>query len=339
MNTQLIGISAEVERIRRLIERVSGSGLNVLISGESGVGKEVVASSLYERSPRSGMPFIKVNCAAMPEGLLESELFGYEPGAFTGALKRKRGKFELSSGGVLILDEIGDMPLSLQAKLLLVLQGGEVSPLGSERSIKTDCWTICITNHNLNEDIRHRRFREDLFYRINAINIDIPPLRKRKEDIGPLIDYYLGRYRHRFGVKGELSKSVVKKLAEYDWPGNVRELQNVLQRMLVTDDPENILACLKRDGQSEACFPFEEDLPSVGTRFVETLLKSDPPLADGNELALKIIKDRALYHVEKRVIRLALEKTQWNRIKAAKLLKISYKSLLDKIKEFEIYDT
>ncbi|MCJ7618243.1 MAG: sigma-54 factor interaction domain-containing protein, partial [Desulfobacterales bacterium] len=179
MPPPLIGVSQTIESIRDLIKHVANTGLNVVISGESGVGKEVVAQNLYFNSHRKGNPFIKVNCAALPEGLLESELFGYERGAFTGADQRKKGKFRLADKGVLFLDEIGDMSFSLQSKLLHVLQGGEFSPLGSEKDIKTDTWVIAATNHDLEQDLRKGKFREDLYYRLNIIKFYITPLRNR----------------------------------------------------------------------------------------------------------------------------------------------------------------
>ena len=174
----LIGSSASIERIRELIDHTADTGLNVLITGESGVGKEVVAQNLYYKSQRKDKPFIKVNCAALPEGLLESELFGFERGAFTGAERKKRGKFELAHKGVLFLDEIGDMPLALQAKLLRVLQSGEFAPLGSEKEVKADAWVIASTNQNLVENVKKGLFREDLYYRLNIIKIYIPPFEK-----------------------------------------------------------------------------------------------------------------------------------------------------------------
>jgi two-component system, NtrC family, response regulator AtoC len=336
-NTPLIGRSPEMEHIRKWIKRVAGTGLNVLISGESGVGKEVVAFNLYANSPRFQKPFIKVNCAAMPEGLLESELFGYEQGAFTGAMKRKRGKFELSNRGVLMLDEIGDMPLSLQAKLLHVLQSGEVVPLGSEKTLRTDTWTICVTNHDLQEDVKHRRFREDLYYRINAINITVPPLRARKEDIQPLIDYYIQKYEKQLGIDKTLSPAIIEKLVAYDWPGNIRELQNILQRMLVMEDPESVIACLTPNNRPDARCS-SDDIPrtNIEKQYVDYLLMTNPVSKTGSAFNLKVLKNRAYYQIDKQIITTVLEKTNWNRTKAAKLLGISYKTLLNKIKELNI---
>ena len=200
----IIGVSPAIERIRDLIDHVADTGLNIVISGETGVGKEVIAQNLYQKSPRRGKPFVKVNCAALPEGLLESELYGYERGAFTGAEQKRRGKFELANGGVLFLDEIGDMPILLQSKLLHVLQSGEFAPLGSEKEFKTDTWLIAATNHDLEDEIKNQKFREDLYYRLNIIKISIPPLRERVEDIPHLINYYIDVYTSQYNNRSIL---------------------------------------------------------------------------------------------------------------------------------------
>jgi len=235
MATPLIGRSESIKRIRELIDHVADTGLNVIITGESGVGKEVVAQNLSHKSSRKDKPFIKVNCAAFPDGLLESELFGFKRGAFTGADRNKRGKFELAHKGVIFLDEIGDMSLSLQSKLLHVLQNGEFSPLGSEREIRSDAWVIAATNQELEKKVKEGLFREDLYYRFNTIKIHIPPLRNRPEDIPTLIDYFIEKYASRFDRK-KISKpdtDAMEKLIAYNWPGNVRELQSILQSCMV----------------------------------------------------------------------------------------------------------
>jgi len=235
MKPVIIGSSENTRKVKELVEHIADTGLNTVITGETGVGKELVAQYLYARSPRNGKPFVKVNCAALPDGLMESELFGHERGAFTGADRKMRGKFELSHNGVLFMDEIGDMSFPLQSKLLHALQNQEFSPLGSEKKIKTDSWIIAATNHDLADDIKDEKFREDLYYRINIININIEPLRKRREDIADLIDYFLDEYTTKFNNKkvSYPSDSEKQKLSEYDWPGNVRELQNVLQKAMI----------------------------------------------------------------------------------------------------------
>jgi two-component system response regulator AtoC len=239
----LIGVSQTIESIRDLIKHVADTGLNIVISGESGVGKELVAQNLYFSSPRKGRPFIKVDCAASPEGLLESELFGYERGGFTGVEQRKRGKSRLPHKSVLFLDEIGDLSLSLQLKLFHVLQSGEFSPPGSEKKIKNDTWILAATNHDLEQDVKKGKFRADLYYRLNNIKFYITPLRNRPEDIPPLIECYMQKYSGRFNAKrlSKPGKEVMDKLLAYHWPGNIRELRNVLKRVILLKDWEEVI--------------------------------------------------------------------------------------------------
>ena len=216
---------------------------NVIVCGETGVGKELVVTQLVQKSPRRGKPYVKVNCAALPDTLLESEMFGYERGAFTGAIRTRRGKFEQAHGGVLFLDEIGDMSLPLQSKLLHVLQGGDFSPLGSEKQVQTDVWVIAATNRNLAADVERGNFRDDLYYRLSTITITIQPLRNRPEDIPALLDYYIRKFSAELGRKEKtvLSQEAFTRLCAYPWPGNVRELQNVLQRIIVLGESEDAL--------------------------------------------------------------------------------------------------
>ncbi|MBA3062808.1 MAG: sigma-54-dependent Fis family transcriptional regulator [Atribacteria sp.] len=334
----LIGVSQTIESIRDLIKLVANTGLNVVISGESGVGKEIVAQNLYFNSHRKGNPFIKVNCAALPEGLLESELFGYERGAFTGADQRRKGKFRLADKGVLFLDEIGDMSLSLQSKLLHVLQTGEFSPLGSEKDIKTDTWVIAATNHDLEQDLRKGKFREDLYYRLNIIKFYITPLRNRPEDIPPLIEYYIQKYSDRFNAKqrSKPGKEIMDKLLAYHWPGNVRELQNVLKRAIVLKDWEEVVNELINN----KAIPADSNLAikqSDTSSIVSELLDFESLETKGFEsLSLKKIRKKALDRIEKEVISYVLGKTGWNRSKACKILKISYKTLLYKISDLNL---
>lgn len=333
----IIGISQSIERIRDLISHVADTGLNILICGESGVGKEVVAQNLYQQSPRSNRPFLKINCAALPDGLLESELFGHEQGAFTGAERKKRGKFELANGGVLLLDEIGDMSIALQAKLLHVLQSGEFSPLGSEKEVRTDTWVLAATNHELEEDIRRDKFREDLYYRLNIIKILIPALRERPEDIPPLIEHFVNEYAYQFqaGRINIPSNSVIAKLCEYHWPGNVRELQNILKRGFALGNWDEIIDELFR-------YPPENGASTASKAHagrpgaVQTLTGLDYRNMDLEDLSLKEIARVAQDRVEREVISYVLEKTGWNRSKASRILKISYKALLYKIKDLNI---
>jgi len=341
MGPPIIGVSDNIRRVRELIEHVAHTGLNTVILGESGVGKEVVAQNLYQLSPRLGKPFIKINCAALPEGLLESELFGYERGAFTGAEQKRKGKFQLAHGGVLLLDEIGDMSLALQAKLLHVLQSGEFAPLGSEKDFKTDTWVIAATNHDLKQDIGDGKFREDLYYRLNIITIYICPLRERPEDIPPLIDYYLNAYAPQ--LKGQhLVKPVLQsidQLKNYHWPGNVRELQNILKRMLVLGDPDKIVHELMSgsltDGRRTPVSIASN--PTTSQPSFSSIVDLDKEkLIENGSFSLKSIKKKAVDKVEQEVIAYVLNKTEWNRSKASKLLKVSYKTLLNKIAELGI---
>ena len=240
MENELVGVSKNICRIRELIERVAETGLNIVVCGETGVGKELVVQSLYQKSDRVGKPFVKVNCAALPDTLLESEMFGYEQGAFTGAEKRRRGKFEQANGGVLFLDEIGDMTLPLQSKLLHVLQGGDFTPLGSEKAVRTDAWVIAATNHDLEKSLTAGKFREDLYFRLSAIKIFVEPLRNRPEDIPYLIDYYIHKYKAEYNTKDLKAprQKTIDRLCAYGWPGNVRELQNMLKRLMILGDAE-----------------------------------------------------------------------------------------------------
>jgi transcriptional regulator with PAS, ATPase and Fis domain len=336
--TPLIGTSQSLERIRELIDHVADTGLPVLITGESGVGKEVVAQNLYDKSPRKDKPFIKVNCAALPDGLLESELFGFERGAFTGADRKKRGKFELAHHGVLFLDEIGDMSLPLQSKLLHVLQSGDFSPLGSEKEVRTDAWVIAATNQELEQKVEKKLFREDLYYRLNIIKIYIPPLCKRPEDIPLLLDYYIQKYSSQFDKKQipKLEPYYMERLLSYTWPGNVRELQNVIKSSIVMGNWEEIINDLYIKSRSDPATSSEETPPGRAT-IGDVLLdfKGDYSL-DQASFSLKKVTKKATDRIEKEVISYVLGKTGWNRTKASKILKISYKTLLYKIDELKI---
>jgi two-component system response regulator AtoC len=340
MEEQLIGVSQNISKIRELIVQVAGIGLNTVIYGETGVGKELVVQSLYRKSNRAGKPFVKVNCAALPDTLLESEMFGYEPGAFTGANRRRHGKFEQADGGILFLDEIGDMSLPLQSKLLHVLQGGEFTPLGSEKIVRTDAWVICATNHDLEEDMRHGGFREDLYYRLSTIKIYIAPLRDRPEDLPYLIDYYLKKYAARFNRAHpeSLSDAAVAKLTAYHWPGNVRELQNVLKRLMILGEGNNTIEeLLPKDTDRQTTTAAYG--PSPEKHFylpIDFLGLENASSGNSGELSLKKLRKKAVVWVEREVISYVLDKTGWNRSDAARILNISYNTLLYKIKELGI---
>jgi len=334
---ELVGVSQNIQRIRELIGRVAETGFNVIVCGETGVGKERVVSNLYQRSNRLGQPFIKVNCAALPDTLLESEMFGYERGAFTGAIRTRRGKFEQANGGVLFLDEIGDMSLPLQSKLLHVLQGGDFTPLGSEKPLQTDVWVIAATNRDLERDVERGHFRDDLYYRLSTIRISVAPLRDRPEDLPLLIDHYIKKYDQQFkGTHASvLSPEALAKMAAYPWPGNVRELQNVLQRIIVLGESEGTLDAMLT---AAAISPAAPRIPvrGGGLSSLMRMLAADGGEIDLSDLALKKISKKATNQAERELISFVLIKTGWNRSKASRILNVSYKTLLQKIEELAI---
>ena len=347
MITPLIGISKSILEINKLIKHVANTCLNVLITGETGVGKEVVAQNLYAESTRATKNFIKINCAALPETLLESELFGYKKGAFTGADKNRLGKFQTADKGVLFLDEIGDMPIQLQSKILHVLQSGNFSPLGSDQEFQSDVWVIAATNQDLKKSMANKTFREDLFYRLNIINIPIPPLRERKEDIPLLIEYFCksNKLKYPQSQYNEPDSQTLAKLCDYPWPGNVRQLQNSIKKKMVFNSwgeileelpmeyPRTSLTIQEEEEQIKGPKLIVNDPTRIISQFIDISISSDKIFED---ISLKKIKKLASGRVEKAVIAFVLEKVGWNRSHAAKILKISYKTLLYKINEFEV---
>jgi len=316
----LIGDSPQMLAVKNVIEQVADSELTVLILGESGTGKEIVARMLHALSTRGQKPFTKVNCAAIPRELLEAELFGYEKGAFTGAVKNKPGRFEIASTGTIFLDEIGDMPLELQSKLLQVLEQNEFVRVGGIQTVRVDVRIVCATNKNVEEALQKGIIREDLFYRLNEITIQLPPLREKSEDIPLLVDHFLQRYRilYERDFLG-LSPEALKALKEYSWPGNVRQLENLIKQIVVRNDESMVFELSER---------IATEISSGGP---------EPPSsrAEG-ELSLKRRISALVTQEEKKVISEALRRTNWNRRKAAKLLEISYRSLLYKIKDYGI---
>jgi two-component system response regulator AtoC len=338
MKSKLIGVSQNIQEIIKLIDQIADTGLNTIISGETGVGKELIAECLYDKSNRAGKPFVKVNCAALPDTLLESEMFGYERGAFTGAERRKSGKFEQAHRGLLFLDEIGDMSLPLQSKLLHVLQTGDFTPLGSEKVVTTNTWVIAATNHELEKDMKNGAFREDLYYRLSTFKIHIEPLRNRPEDIPLLIEHYIQKYSDMFGDKKiQLpSQSTIAKMSSYHWPGNVRQLQNVLKRMLILGESEETIDELLNVPVPQQCsseFIASEFRPSIMDVIWREIGEKMPNFSS---LSLKKVRKKVLNVVEKELISYVLEKTRWNRTKAARILNTSYKNLLYKIKDLDI---
>jgi len=312
--------SGKMQPIRDLVAKVAATNTTVLLRGESGVGKEVVARAIHKASPRAAKQFLKVNCAALPSELLESELFGHEKGAFTGAYRQKPGKFEAAHQGTLLLDEIGEMPLRLQAKLLHVLQDGEFSRVGGEKIIDTDVRLIAATNRDLEASMRTHQFREDLYYRLNVIEIRIPPLRERREEIPVLVDHFLKKFNVQYGRAVDVPSETLQAFVEYEWPGNIRELENAVKRIVVLGSARpvhvELMANLSRGGRPA---------PRPGATALEVRPSPDTPIS------LKDIARQAAREAERVAIKEVLDRVHWNRAKAARLLQISYKALLYKI--------
>jgi two-component system, NtrC family, response regulator AtoC len=316
----LIGDGGVMQQLRESIERIAATRSTVLILGESGTGKELVARAIHDASPRLGRRFVAVNCAAIPAALLESELFGHRRGAFTDAVRDKTGLFEDADGGTLLLDEIGELPLALQAKLLRALQEGEIRRVGDTTSIKVDVRLIAATLRDLADDVRDGRFRADLYYRLNVLPISIPPLRERAEDIPQLARFFAQRHaaRHQLGAV-ELADSAIEALVRQPWPGNVRELENVIERAVVLADRPS----------------FGHGPHVIDATYLGTVMNIHAPAAvaaDVDELSIK----KATRALEQALITRALGVTQGNRTNAAKLLEISHRALLYKMKEYGI---
>jgi DNA-binding NtrC family response regulator len=328
----LFGQHPHMAEIRDTIAKVATTSATVLVRGESGVGKEIVARMIFERSRRADKPFIKVNCAAIPHDLLESELFGYEAGAFTGAVKAKPGKFELAHTGTLFLDEIAEMSPALQAKLLHVLQDGEFARLGAKQDIKVDVRLVCATNKLLEQRVAEGSFREDLFYRINVVTMHIPPLRERRDEIVPLIRYFLDKYATQYGKpNAEFSVEAEVAMQQHAWPGNIRELENLCKRFVIVGGETQILREMAAHLEDARMKPV---LSGTGMRTQAPQSAIAAPVFTGMENAFSIGK-RASLEAEAVVIRRALEETRWNRKEAARRLQMSYKTFLNRLKLLE----
>jgi two-component system, NtrC family, response regulator AtoC len=338
--TGLFGTSPRMEEVKNTIEQVADTAVTVLIRGESGTGKEVVARMIYAQSGRNDKPFVKVNCAAIPHELLESELFGYEPGAFTGANRQKLGKFDLANSGTLFLDEVSEMHPALQAKLLHVLQDGEFSRLGGKRDISVDVRVLAATNKALEIAVQEGTFREDLFYRLNVITIHIPPLRERREEIPVFLEFFQRKYSEFYGKQPPpFTDYAMSRMQEYNWPGNIRELENLVKRYVIVGNEAQIIRELsthKPIMNSFAAAPASER-PAIersGSAAIPiTVGKSAEP--DGDAPSLLEIGRRAAMKAEREAIERVLTQTRWNRRQAAKILKVSYKALLNKLKIIE----
>lgn len=312
----LIGLSPAMQNVYKLVGRVSMSKANVLIQGESGTGKELIARAIHANSPRASQPLIPVNCGAIPENLLESELFGYERGAFTGAVGRKQGMFELADGGTLFLDEVGELSPALQVKLLRVLQDRKLIRLGGVEPISIDVRVIAATNRNLQERIRQELFREDLYYRLNVVPIHMPPLRERKEDIPLLIRHFLAKYSREAGKEGlYLSQATMELLLGYHWPGNVRQLENTIERAVILASGPSILPEHVR-GHLQEAGAADHPAPVSGIRYEGRTMRE------------------ILQEVEREAIARALRKERGNKLQTAKRLGISRRALLYKIEMY-----
>jgi two-component system, NtrC family, nitrogen regulation response regulator GlnG len=327
LDRNIIGNSQPMQQVYKMLGKVAPSDVTVLVTGESGTGKELIARAIHYNSPRLGKPFLALNCAAIPRELLESELFGHEKGAFTGATERKQGKFEQANGGTLFLDEIGDMPLELQAKLLRVLQEKEVTRTGGNTTIQVDVRIVAATNQELKKKVRSKEFREDLYYRLNVVPLELPPLRERREDIPLLTDYFIQHAIEELGVatKG-CTEETVKLLQGYSWPGNVRELENAIQRAtLLSSDP--LL--------TPADFPVlgEPQHKDEQNNSLETLIanKLQASLAQMDVNELDNLYDMVLQQMERPLIQIVLEKTRGNQVRTAEILGINRNTLRKKI--------
>jgi len=350
------GNSEKMRGIATVIEQVADSDVTVLIRGESGVGKELVARAIHQRSTRKNRPFVKVNCAALPAELLESELFGHERGAFTGAATTRIGKFEQADTGTLMLDEIGEMKPALQAKMLHVLQDAEFTKLGSNKRIQVDVRIVAATNRDLEEMLISGDFREDLYYRLKVIELTVPALRERPDEVPTLTDFFLARYSRKYNRPAKLISDELRQLfLQYDWPGNIRELENMIKRVVILQDEHLVVREIQRDMQRHAAaqlaaasvaVPQSVGVPAVAGigalpgPFAPPELEAD---ADGDEEAkpagesggksLASVAKAASIKAERAAIEQTLRQVHWNRRKAAVILGVSYKTLLNKIKE------
>jgi DNA-binding NtrC family response regulator len=321
---ELLGKSQAMEQLRQLIRKVARTQATVLIAGESGTGKELVARALYRQSPRAAAPFIRVNCAAVPENLIESEFFGHEKGAFTGAVSKREGRFELAHNGTILLDEISEISPQVQAKLLRVLQERELERVGGNRTIKVDVRVIATTNRRLEDCVERKEFRQDLFFRLNVVPIHVPPLREHKEDVAFLAHQFMPRFARKHGARVHgMADTTLAALEAHHWPGNVRELQNVIERAVILCGDAGVLEP-EHLGFSGA----GGGAPPVSMTPAVSAIPASLPAEGGGMISLA--------EVEKRHILAALEQTRQNRTHAAKVLGISIRTLRNKLNEYGV---
>ncbi|MDR2430744.1 MAG: sigma-54 dependent transcriptional regulator [Candidatus Margulisbacteria bacterium] len=344
----IIGLSVKMQEVYKKIGQIAGTSVPVLLVGDSGTGKELVARAIYHNSNRSAKPFLAINCAAIPETLLEAELFGYEKGSFTGAAERKIGKFELCNGGTIFLDEIGDMPMSIQAKILRVLQERELERVGGTETIKVDVRIISATNKDLPKLIEENKFREDLYYRLNVIQINLPSLKERKEDIPDIVSYFLKRFNYEFGKNiSEIPKKSMEELLAYDWPGNVRELENIIKRAVVTTTGRILQIDLARAPVSLPAHKSSE--PLAEDTFLNQAFDQQRSLADLIDAVSESLLEKMLIlpeddpsrqdligKLEKSLIIKALKKLEDNQVQTARLLGITRNTLRSRIAEYSV---
>jgi len=332
------GATPQMRKLQNLIGQMARSEVPVMIQGETGVGKEVIARELHAQSPRAKRPFLKLNCAALPSELVESELFGYERGAFTGAFQKKLGMFELADGGTILLDEIGDMDFKLQAKLLQVLQDHEFQRLGGKETVRVDIRVIAATHRDLGRAIDEGSFREDLYYRLNVISVDVPPLRQRKIDILPLAEFLLKKHSAPGASPVHIPTRLREAFLAHDWPGNIRELENVVRKFLIFRDSELIESELGSRAKSRTVTPPPPVLvPADGERPAPPAGALSPAM-DLSDQGVPILEQviEARRQAERTAILAALNARNWNRKQAARALKVDYKALLYKMKKLSI---
>ncbi len=308
----VFGRSEGMRAVRDRLQKLAGANVPVLIQGESGTGKDIIARLIHSMSPWKTGPFVKVNCPAIPGTLLESELFGYEKGAFTGAYGAKPGRVEMAHRGTLFLDEISELDAALQSKLLQLLQDGQFCRIGAQEDKKVEVRVVCATNRRLEEEIESGTFRQDLFYRINVVNLHMPPLRERRADIAELVDYFLEYYNRKYNCRAKaLSPELMAVLQKYHWPGNIRELENLIKRYVILGSEEVITS----------------DLVAREPEYLNPEINLDGPIS------LKKLTRQAVHELERKVILKVLQAHHWNRKQAARTLGISYRALLYKIRE------